>query len=75
MNDLRVFPEQQPVPQEMMQLEARLPTGRTVAIAVPTDITTIEALSMTSWVAGILTQKIAERPTSRILVPTGVVRP
>jgi hypothetical protein len=55
---------------EMMQLQARLPTGRPVMIMVPADISAMEALSLVSWVAGVLTQKIAERSAGRILVPS-----
>lgn len=54
---------------EMMQLEARLPSGRPIGIVVPVDISAMEALSMASWVAGILGKQIVERPASRILVP------
>ena len=57
---------------EMMQLQGRLPTGRPVVIVVPADINAMEALALTSWVAGVLAQKIAERPASRILVPPGM---
>lgn len=60
----------------MDTLQARLPTGRPCVIVVPSDITPMEALAFTTWVAGVLVERIAARaaaaPASRILVPHGL---
>ena len=54
---------------KMLQLGATLSPGRPVMIAVPANIGPLEALAFVGWVGNELAQRIASRPSARILVP------
>lgn len=59
----------------MVSLEARLPSGRPCMIAVPSDVTTLEALAIVAWVAGALGERTARASVpaaSRLYVPRPV---
>ena len=68
--DDAIHATQAPDSVEMVTLQGRLPTGRLCAVAVPADISPLEALAVASWVAGALAQRVvASAPAPRILVP------
>lgn len=59
----------------MVSLEARLPSGRPCVIAVPSDVSALEALAIVAWVAGALgerTVRASAPAASRLYVPRSV---